>query len=93
MSASLTVEEGDMPPELSRLFEQATRNLLWFSENAKELGVYKRYRGRYVAGSGEELFVGDSPEEVERLARTKHPDEMPHVRYIPQEKRYRIYAS
>jgi hypothetical protein len=93
MSTSLTVEERDMPPELGRLFEQATRNLLWFSENAKELEVYKRYRGRYVAASGEELFVGDTPEEVERLARAKHPDEMPHVRYIPQEKRYRIYAS
>jgi hypothetical protein len=27
------------------------------------------------AASGEELFVGDTPEEVERLARAKHPDE------------------
>jgi hypothetical protein len=92
-STLLTVEERDMPPELGRLFEQATRNLFWFSENAEELGVYKRYRGRYIAASGQELFVGDTPEEVERLARARHPDEMPHVRYIPQEKRYRIYAS
>jgi hypothetical protein len=48
------------------------------------------YRGRYVAAAGGELFVADTPEEVERLAREKHPDEMPHVRYIFREKRSRI---
>jgi len=36
---------------------------------------------RHVAAAGGELFVADTPEEVERLAREKHPDEMPHVRY------------
>lgn len=82
-----------MPPELGRLFEQARRNLLWFSENAEKLGVYKLYRGRYVAAAGGELFVADTAEEVRRLACEKYPDDMPHVRYIPREKRYRIYAN
>ena len=82
-----------MPPEMARLFEQGRRNLFWFSENAERLGVFKHHRGRYVAAAGGELFVADTPEEVERLAREKHPDDLPHIRYIPREKRFRIYAS
>ena len=92
MNQQVTIEEREMPPEMARMFEQARRNLFWFSENAEKLGVYKRYRGRYVAAAGGELFVADTPEEVERLAHDKYPDEMSHVRYIPREKRSRIYA-
>jgi len=92
MNHRVIIEEHDMPPELARVFEQAKRNLFWFSENADKLETYKRYRGRYVAAAGRELFVADTPEEGERLAHDKYPDEMPHVRYIPREKRYRIYA-
>ncbi|MGH9959952.1 MAG: DUF5678 domain-containing protein [Pyrinomonadaceae bacterium] len=92
MNTPVIIEDHPMPPELGRVFEQARRNLLWFSEHVEELEVYKRHRGRYVAAAGGELFVADTPEEVERLAHEKHPDEMPHVRYIPREKRSRIYA-
>jgi len=49
-----------MPPELGRLFEQARRNLLWFNENVERLEVYKRYRGKYVAAAGGELFVNQN---------------------------------
>jgi Family of unknown function (DUF5678) len=93
MSQQVIVEEGPMPPEMARLFEQARRNLFWFSENAQRLEVFKRYRGRHVAAAGGELFVSETAEKVERLAREKYPDELPHVRYIPREKRFRIYAS
>ncbi len=93
MSSQVIIEEHAMTPEMARLFEQGRRNLFWFSENAERLGVFKRYRGRHVAAAGGELFVADTAEEVERLAREKYPDELPHVRYIPREKRYRIYAS
>ncbi|MCI0488397.1 MAG: DUF5678 domain-containing protein [Blastocatellia bacterium] len=92
MSKQVIIEELPYDPEFERLFKQAERNLMWFSEHAEELEVFKKYRGRYVAAAGGELFVGDSREEVERLAREKHPDEMPHVRYIPREKGPRIYA-
>jgi hypothetical protein len=92
MNQQVVIEEGEMTPEMARLFEQGRRNLFWFSENAERLGVFKVHRGRYVAAAGGELFVADTPEEVERLAREKHPDEMPHVRYIFREKRSRIYA-
>ena len=92
MNPQVIIEEREMPPEMAQIFEQARRNLFWFSENAEKLGVYERYRGRYVAAAGGELFVADTPQEVERLAHDKYPDEMPHVRYIPREKRFRIYA-
>ncbi|MGH9763100.1 MAG: hypothetical protein ACREDR_20665 [Blastocatellia bacterium] len=93
MSGSTVIEEQDLPHELARVFEQARRNLFWFSENAKRLGVYERHRGRYLAAAGEELFIADTADEVRRLAEKKHPGEMPHVRYIPRENRSRIYAN
>jgi hypothetical protein len=92
MSQQVIIEEVEMTPEMARLFEEAERNMVWLSEHAEELEIFKRHRGRYVAAAGGELFVADSGEEVRRLARAKHPDEMPHVRYIFREKRSRIYA-
>src|SRR6266542_1100159 len=93
MSKPVVIEELPYDPEFERLFRQAERNMVWLSEHAEELGIFKQHRGRYVAASGGELFVADSRAEVERLAREKHPDEMPHIRYIPREKAYRIYAN
>src|SRR5207248_1598529 len=52
----------------------------------------KRYRGKYVGAAGGELFVADTPQEIDRLIKAKYPDEHAHVRYIPREKRDRIYA-
>src|SRR2546425_410359 len=92
MSQQVIIEEHEMTPEMARLFEQAERNMIWLSEHAAEPELFTRHRGRYVAAAGGELFVADSGEEVRRLAREKHPDEMPHVRYIFREKRSRIYA-
>jgi hypothetical protein len=92
MSKPLIIEELPHDPEFEHLFAQAYSNLMWFSEHAEELGVFKKHRGRYVAAAGGELFVADSREEVDRLAQKNHPDEMPHIRYIPLEKAYRIYA-
>lgn len=88
----MIIEELPYDPELERVFAQAHRNLMWFSEHAQELGVFKKYRGRYVAAAGGELFVAETPEEIERLVREKYPDDLPHVRYIPREKCDRIYA-
>jgi hypothetical protein len=92
MNEPLIIEEQPMDPELERLFEQTERNLLWFNEYAMEREVFKLYRGRFIAVSGGELFVGDSHQEVERLAREKHPGDHPHIRYIPRVKADRIYA-
>lgn len=92
MSTAVTIEELPYDAEFERLFNQAYRNLIWFSEHADELGVFKTFRGRYVASAGGELFVADSREDVDQLAHEKHPDEMPHIRYIPRKKGHRIYS-
>jgi hypothetical protein len=39
----------------------------WFSEQYDE--IKENYKGRYIAVVKEELFVGDTAEEVERKAR------------------------
>lgn len=52
MSHEVVIEEHEMSPDMSRLFDQGRRNLLWFSKNAKRLEVYELHRGRYVAAAG-----------------------------------------
>lgn len=92
MNPQLFIEEGPADPESTRVFELAGRNRRWFNDHATELRVFELYRGCFVAASESELFVGNSREEVERLALAKHPEDVPHIRYIPKEKAYRIYA-
>ena len=92
MTQQLIIEELPEDPQLTRILERARRNMLWFNEHAMELEVFTRNRGRFIGVSRGELFVGDSREEVARLAREKHPDDFPHIQYIPREKAYRIYA-
>jgi hypothetical protein len=92
MSKQLIIEEGEMTPELAHAFESARRNRMWFNDHVEELEVYKRYRGKYVGAAGGELFVADTPQEIDRLIRDKFPNEVAHVRYIQLKKLDRIYA-
>jgi hypothetical protein len=92
MNHQFVIEELPANPALTRVFERARRNMLWLNDHIMELEIFKLYRGRFIAVSEGELFVADSPEEVEQLALTKHPEDVPHVRYIPRQKAYRIYA-
>lgn len=92
MSKPLIIEEEEMTPDFARAWESATGNLEWFDEHVQELEVYKRYRGKYVGAAGGELFVADTPGEIDRLIDEKYPNEQAHVRYIPREQRDRIYA-
>ena len=93
MSEPLIIADEPMTPELARAFENARRNVMWFNDHVEELEVYKRYRGKYVASAGGELFVADTPEEIRRLVNEKYPDELPHVRYIQRETLSRSYAN
>jgi len=92
VSQPVIIEELAHDPEFQLAFAKAERNREWFSEHAKELGVFEKHRGRYVAAASGELFVADTPEETHRLVHDKYPDEVPHVRYIMREKCDRIYA-
>lgn len=94
MNNQIVIKELPPDPRLELSFEQAKHNLRWFNEHANELDVFNLYRGRYVAAIGGERLVADTPKEIYRLVREKHPDGMAvaHVRYIPREKLSRIYA-
>jgi len=94
MRNQVIIEELPYDPEFARLSEQGHRNMMWFNDHVEELGIFKHYRGRYVAALEGELLVADTPQEIHRLVREKHPDGLAiaHVRYIPREKMIRIYA-
>jgi hypothetical protein len=64
------------------------RNWAWLEAHAKE--VYS-HRGKYICVSGEELFVGDSVEELINQAKAKHPDDTGIIsRILPRETGDRI---
>ena len=77
MNHQFVIEELPANPALTRVFERARRNMLWLNDHIMELEIFKLYRGRFIAVSEGELFVGDSPEEVEQLALAKHPEDVP----------------
>jgi len=59
-----------------------TKDQEWIHKHFEEL--VDQYAGRYVAVANEELFVGDSPKEVEEKARQKYPDSIPSVLRVPR---------
>ena len=82
MNEPIIIEDQPMPAEMANLFEKAKRNRLWLNEHLEELEIYKRYRGCFVGAAGGELFVADTPEQIEQLVKEKYPDDIPHIRYI-----------
>ncbi len=82
------------PAELARARvqdERFGRNLAWFEAHATE--IYARHRGKCICIAGQELFVADTAKEVLAQATAAHPeDDGRFTRYIPREKRDRIYA-
>jgi hypothetical protein len=72
--------------------EQADRNAAWLQAHGGE--VYPKYRGKCLCVAGEELFGGDTPEEVLSQARAARPEDAGFfLHYIPHEKVARIYAD
>jgi hypothetical protein len=66
------------------------KNWDWLEANASE--VY-RHRGKNICVAGQQLFVGDSAEQVIAQARAAHPeDDAPFFQYVPKERLPRIYA-
>ena len=91
----ITMEEITDPAELERLrvqWEQAERNSAWLQAHAHE--IYTQHRGKFIVVAGEELFVGDTPEEADALAKAAHPEDQGSLsRYIYPKKMARIYAN
>ena len=66
------------------------RQWQWLEAHATE--VYSQ-RGKIICIAGQELFVGDTVEDVVARAKAAHPDdEGMFTRIIPRERGARIYA-
>lgn len=91
----ITMEEMTDPEELARLqarSAQTERNAAWLQAHAPE--IYQTHRGKFIVVAGEELFIGDTPEEVLTQAKSAHPeDHSSLIRYIYPKKMVRIYAN
>jgi hypothetical protein len=89
----ITMREETDPVENAKACKRRDRfeqNWVWLEKNAKE--VYS-HRGKYICIAGQQLFVGDTVEEVIAPARAAHPDDGGRfTRYIPKERLPRIYA-
>jgi hypothetical protein len=90
----VVMEEITDPVELKQALKRRElfdRNWRWFSARAPE--IYANHRGQVVCISGQELFVGDTPEVAVSLAKAAHPDDEGRFTLcIPQERMLRIYA-
>jgi hypothetical protein len=90
----IVVDELSDPEALARAQrrrERADRNSAWLQSHVPE--IYSRHRGKCICVAGEELFVADTPQEAVTAARAAHPDDDALLRYIPLEKRERIYVA
>jgi hypothetical protein len=94
-NSKIVLEEETDPATLANAAAQDkrfARNWAWFESHASE--IYASYRGKCVCIAGEEIFVGDTPEEVIAAAMAAHPeDDGRFTRIIPQEKVPRIYVG
>ena len=91
----ITIEEVTDPQEIAEFqlrWAQAERNSAWLQAHAPE--IYSQQRGKFIVVAGEELFVGDTPEEVRARAIAAHPDDQGSLcRYIYPKKTVRVYAN
>lgn len=89
----VTMEQVTDPVENARLaaeFAQFKRNCDWLEAHASE--VYS-HRGKHVCIAGQELFVGDTVEDVLSRAKAAHPDDKGlFTRIIPTGRGPRIYS-
>lgn len=93
-SPPLVMEEVTDPEEIANAQEQdvrAKRNSDWLEAHAQE--IYTQHRGKVIVVAGQELFIADTPQAALSLARAAHPEDNGCLlRYIPKERRARIYA-
>jgi hypothetical protein len=90
----VVMEEITDPQELARARvqrERFNRNWAWFAARADE--AYASHRGKCLCVAGQELFVGETAQEVLARAAAAHPeDDGRFTLYVPRERMARIYA-
>jgi hypothetical protein len=91
----MIVEDTLAPEELAAYQvqdERFQRNTDWLQAHADE--IYPRHRDKFICVAGQELFVGDTPEDALMLATSAHSEDNGRfLYYVPKKKLARIYAS
>ena len=85
MEAKLIGTQKVDKEELAR-FRAYQGDVRWRSKHDAE--ICEKYKGKYIAVANQEIFVGDTPEEVFEKAQAKYPNSDPHVEYIPLKKEF-----
>lgn len=67
-----------------KLVQQFHSDFQWFADRSQELSV--KYKGKVIAVAHQELFVADTREEANRLAKEKYPEAQPVIMEIPRKK-------
>lgn len=76
----------------TRRHEQFVRNVQWFEQHLAD--IREHHLGRYVCVIGQEVFAGDTPQDVMAAGHAVHPDERGagYVTYIHPQPGVLIYA-
>jgi hypothetical protein len=92
-SSKIVIEEEQDPAALRAAQAQRERfewNWAWLEAHADEVYCH---RGKVICVAGQELFVGNTTEEVLAKSRAAHPEDDGRVtRIIPRERGDRVYA-
>ena len=56
----------------------------------RSLEIYENYKGKYATIVEGELFVGETPLDIEKQVKMKYPHRSPCIRFCPQERGVRI---
>jgi hypothetical protein len=92
-SSEIVIEEERDPTAIRAARaqrERFERNWAWLEAHAEEVYCH---RNKVICVAGQELFVGNTSQEVLTKARAAHPEDDGRVtRIIPKERGARIYA-
>src|SRR5213082_291767 len=91
---TITMSEVTDPAEIAKMHElhrKFQRNIDWLDAHATEVFSH---RGKFICIAGQELFVAETFDEVNAWAKVTHPeDDGRFIKYIPESRAPRIYAS
>lgn len=58
----------------------------------RSLEIYENHKGKYVTIVEGELFVANTPLEVEKRVKVKYPDRLACIRFCPSKRGVRLYV-
>ena len=68
--------------------EIVQKDFEWMADHSTEIS--QKYRGKYLAVVNDEIFAGETKDEVVKLLRERYPNRRPFVKYIPYKKKIKV---